>query len=120
MLGDILSQMSLNVQRPRPVAPATWQSLKGGDYPALPANPTNRRRSQKNACGDGRKVSTLLHNSRTMPPGAIEAWVMQQTAKALHDDLAAFARQHGGGAYDLDEDLEDAAMEHLTASGADK
>lgn len=51
---------------------------------------------------------------------ALEAWVRQQKARALHEDIADFARQHGGGEYDLDEGLEDAAIEHLTASGSDK
>ncbi len=44
---------------------------------------------------------------------AIEAWLEQRRAAALHDELAAYAARHAGTAYDLDEDLEAAGLEHL-------
>lgn len=44
---------------------------------------------------------------------ALEEWLRQQRVNAVHEELASYARAHGGTAADLDEPLEGAAVEHL-------
>jgi len=45
---------------------------------------------------------------------AIEAWLEQQRAAVLHKEIAAYAARHAGTAFDLDEELEAAGLEHLS------
>lgn len=44
---------------------------------------------------------------------AVEYWLAEQERLALHEEIAAYAAQHAGTAADLDEDLENAALEQL-------
>jgi predicted DNA-binding protein len=44
---------------------------------------------------------------------AIEAWVEQREREALHDAVATYACAVAGSRADLDEDLEQAGIEHL-------
>jgi len=44
---------------------------------------------------------------------AIEEWLEERRAASLHDEIAAYAAQHAGASFDLDEDLEAAGLEHL-------
>lgn len=44
---------------------------------------------------------------------AIEAWLEQRRAAALHAEIAAYAAQHAGTVLDLDEEMEAAALETL-------
>jgi len=44
---------------------------------------------------------------------AIEAWVEERERQAVHDAIAAYATEMAGSAADLDESLEQAAIEHL-------
>ena len=51
---------------------------------------------------------------------AIDTWLRQQTRKARHDAIAAFAAKMAGTALDLDSDLESAGVEHLVKTGRRK
>jgi len=44
---------------------------------------------------------------------AIEAWLEQGRAAALHAEIAAYAARHGGTRLDLDPDFEAAGLESL-------
>ena len=46
---------------------------------------------------------------------AIEYWLKQRKKAALRETIAAYAAQHAGTDHDLNEDLEEASMEHLLA-----
>ncbi|MFW5920853.1 MAG: hypothetical protein ACOCUS_03350 [Polyangiales bacterium] len=48
---------------------------------------------------------------------AIESYLYERRRAALHDEMAAYARDVAGTADDLDEELEAAAVEHLTDEG---
>ncbi|MBI3782977.1 MAG: hypothetical protein HY270_06205 [Deltaproteobacteria bacterium] len=44
---------------------------------------------------------------------AIEAWVDERERQAVHEAIATYATEMAGTSADLDEDLEQAAIEHL-------
>ncbi|MCE5306010.1 MAG: hypothetical protein LLG20_00050 [Acidobacteriales bacterium] len=44
---------------------------------------------------------------------AIEAWLREQARKARHEAIAAYAAEMSGTKFDMDPDLESAAVEHL-------
>lgn len=44
---------------------------------------------------------------------AIEAWVDERERQAVHEAIATYATEMAGGPADLDEDLEQAAIEQL-------
>jgi predicted DNA-binding protein len=46
---------------------------------------------------------------------AIETWLRDREKLALHDAIAEYATRHGGTAVDIDEELEEASVEHLVA-----
>jgi len=46
---------------------------------------------------------------------AIDEWLKQNRKEALHRAIAAYASQHAGTSYDLDDGLEAAALDHLQA-----
>ena len=46
---------------------------------------------------------------------AVEEWLRQQRVNAVHEELVSYTRQHAGTAADLDEQLEEAAADHLRA-----
>jgi hypothetical protein len=47
---------------------------------------------------------------------AIEAWIENRRAEALHTEIAAYTTRHAGTAIDLDKDLERAGLEILKAT----
>ncbi len=47
---------------------------------------------------------------------AIDAWLRQQRRRARHESIAAFAAEMAGSEFDLDRDLERAAVEYLRGS----
>jgi len=46
---------------------------------------------------------------------AIEAWLRDKEKAALHDAIADYAARHGGTGVDIDEELEEASVQHLVA-----
>jgi predicted transcriptional regulator len=48
---------------------------------------------------------------------AIEFWLRQQSRKARHHAIAAFAAEAAGTSLDLDDELEAAGIEHLVTTG---
>jgi hypothetical protein len=44
---------------------------------------------------------------------AIESWLREQTRKARHEAVAAYAVEMSGTKFDLDSELESAGVEHL-------
>ena len=48
---------------------------------------------------------------------AIDWWLRQQLRKLRHDAIAAYAAEMAGTDFDLDRDLESAAVEHLVRTG---
>ena len=44
---------------------------------------------------------------------AIEAWLRDKEKAALHDAIADYATRYGGTGVDIDEELEEASVEHL-------
>ena len=47
---------------------------------------------------------------------AIEFWLRQQSRKARHNEIAAFAAEAAGTSLDLDDELEAAGIEHLVTT----
>ena len=45
---------------------------------------------------------------------AIESWLEEQRNRTRHEEIAAFAEQHADTNLDLDSDLEETSLEHLT------
>jgi len=50
---------------------------------------------------------------------AIAWWLRQRQKAALHDSIRAYAEHHAGTDVDLDQDLEQAAVEHLLVGEED-
>lgn len=48
---------------------------------------------------------------------AIESWLREQSRKARHEAIAAYATEMAGTKSDLDPDLESAGIEHLLNTG---
>jgi hypothetical protein len=48
---------------------------------------------------------------------AIESWLREQSRKARHEAIAAYATEMAGTKSDLDPDLESAGIEHLLKTG---
>ncbi len=46
---------------------------------------------------------------------AVEAWLEERRASALHAEIAVYAARHAGTSFDLDEELEAAGLEHQAA-----
>jgi hypothetical protein len=53
----------------------------------------------------------------TLAREAVDWWLRQQFRKARQDAIAAYAQEMAGADFDLDSDLESAAIEHLRKSG---
>jgi hypothetical protein len=53
----------------------------------------------------------------TLAREAVDWWLRQQFRKARQDAIAAYALEMAGADFDLDSDLESAAIEHLRKSG---
>ncbi len=49
----------------------------------------------------------------TLARAAIDSWLRNQLRKARHDAIAAYAAEIAGTNFDLDPELESAAVEHL-------
>lgn len=49
----------------------------------------------------------------TLAREAVDSWLRQQSRKARHDAIAAYATETAGTHLDLDADLESAAIAHL-------
>ena len=49
----------------------------------------------------------------TLAREVIDSWLKDQTRKARHDAIAAYAAEVAGTGLDLDHDLESAGIEHL-------
>jgi hypothetical protein len=49
----------------------------------------------------------------TLAREALDCWLRQQSRKARHDAVAAYAAEMAGTQLDLDADLESAAIEHI-------
>ena len=45
---------------------------------------------------------------------AVEYWLAEQERLTLHEEIAQYAAAKAGSGDDLDQDLEDAAVEHLS------
>jgi hypothetical protein len=52
----------------------------------------------------------------TLAREAVDSWLRQQSRKARHHAIAAYAAETAGTHLDLDTDLESAAVEHLLNS----
>jgi hypothetical protein len=48
---------------------------------------------------------------------AIESWLREQSRKARHEAIAAYATEMAGTKSDLDPDLESAGIEHVLKTG---
>lgn len=53
----------------------------------------------------------------TLAREAVDEWLRQQSRKARHDAIAAYATELAGTCLDLDTDLESAGIEHLVKTG---
>jgi hypothetical protein len=53
----------------------------------------------------------------TLVREAVDLWLRQQFRKARQDAIAAYAAEMAGTRFDLDSDLESAAIEHLVKPG---
>lgn len=53
----------------------------------------------------------------TLAREAIDAWLREQSRRARHDAIAAYAEEMAGSALDLDPALESAGVEHLLQTG---
>ena len=53
----------------------------------------------------------------TLAREAIDAWLRDQTRKARHDAIAAYAAEMAGTDLDLDRELESTGIEHLVKAG---
>ncbi|NWF84663.1 MAG: hypothetical protein HXY18_12625 [Bryobacteraceae bacterium] len=53
----------------------------------------------------------------TLARKAVDEWLRQQSRKARHDAIAAYAKEMGGTQLDLDTELESAGIEHLKKTG---
>jgi hypothetical protein len=49
----------------------------------------------------------------TLAREALDSWLRQQSRKARHEAVAAYAAEMAGTRLDLDADLESAAIEHI-------
>lgn len=49
----------------------------------------------------------------TLAREAVDWWLRQQSRKARHDAIAAYATEMAGTRFDLDTDLESAGIEHI-------
>jgi len=58
----------------------------------------------------GRPATTLARE-------AIEAWVEERRRQAVHNAIVEYATEMAGSAADLDEELEEVAVDHLIAGG---
>lgn len=52
----------------------------------------------------------------TLAREAVDSWLREQSRKARHDAIAAYASEAAGTHLDLDTDLESAAIEHLLSA----
>jgi hypothetical protein len=52
----------------------------------------------------------------TLAREAVDSWLREQSRKARHDAIAAYASEAAGTQLDLDADLESAAIEHLLSA----
>ncbi len=57
--------------------------------------------------------------AKTLARDAIAEWPQRRRNVALHDSIRTYAELHAGTPADLDEDLEQAAMERLMAKERD-
>ncbi|MCX6598921.1 MAG: hypothetical protein NTV70_21420 [Acidobacteria bacterium] len=53
----------------------------------------------------------------TLAREAIDTWLREQQRKTRHSQIAAFAAQVAGSTLDLDQDLEEAGIQHLLGDG---
>ena len=53
----------------------------------------------------------------TLARQAVDLWLQQQSRKARHDAIAAYAAEAAGTDFDLDPELEAAGIEHLVKAG---
>jgi hypothetical protein len=53
----------------------------------------------------------------TLAREAVDWWLRQQARKARHDAIAAYATEMAGTRFDLETDLESAAIEHMLNTG---
>ncbi|HXJ44167.1 MAG TPA: hypothetical protein VNH18_33075 [Bryobacteraceae bacterium] len=53
----------------------------------------------------------------TLARMAIDAWLHQQMRNARHEAIGAYAAEMAGSPFDIDPDLESAAIEHLRRNG---
>lgn len=53
----------------------------------------------------------------TLAREAIDSWLRQESRKARHDAIAAYAREMAGTDFDLNPDLESAGIEYLVGTG---
>ena len=53
----------------------------------------------------------------TLAREALDGWLRQQSRKARHDAILAYATEMAGTHLDLDTDLESAGIEHLVRTG---
>ena len=63
-------------------------------------------RLRAEATRSGRPATTLARE-------AIEAWIEDRERAAVHEAIAAYAAEVAGTSADLDEDLEQAGIDHL-------
>ncbi len=53
----------------------------------------------------------------TLAREAVDSWLRQQRRNARHDAIAAYATEMAGTRFDLDADLESAAIQHILNTG---
>ena len=53
----------------------------------------------------------------TLAREAVDSWLRQQSRRARHDAIAAYATEMAGTPLDLDADLESAGIDHLVNTG---
>ncbi len=51
---------------------------------------------------------------------AIDSWLKQKERELLAEQLSLYVEQHAGSEYDLDEEFEEAAVEHLLSEESNK
>jgi hypothetical protein len=53
----------------------------------------------------------------TLAREAVDSWLRQQRRNARHDAIAAYATEMAGTRFDLDAELESAAIQHILNTG---
>jgi len=73
---------------------------------AVPLSGPVHDRLRAEATRSGRPATTLARE-------AIEAWIAERERDAVHEAIADYANEMAGSPADLDEDLEQAGVEHV-------